>query len=355
MKRSSIIDICRALLFILMMNTHALTIAGVPKNHWLLADCWLPNGWATVAFVVLSGFGVGYIYAARPADAARDRAVRRRALEIILVMFASNVFFAALRQASAGEAGTIATPAWWIGFLTLETPWTISGVLMPTALVLLAFPFLSQWIKRSPWAVLAALLVARLVTDYFIRGAGATTDNTVWLARFFLTEGFGGFPVLPFFLNGCLGIWLGMLRHSSERHWLGAMGLLLVLQLVLYFGNTYFRDDMRTFGLSTLMPFGAMGKFAWMFLMAYAVTLVGGRFLIGMLSLIGKHALGSFVMHRVFLQGLSIVIGATALRTLPVEARYTTLWIGTLFLTWALCMGRRQVVWIDTSLRRVAL
>ena len=355
MKRSAIIDICRALLFILMMNTHALTMAGVPKDHWLLADCWLPNGWATTAFVVLSGFGVGYIFAARPADAARDRAVRRRALEIILVMFGSNIFFAALRQAAGGEAGAIAAPGWWVGFLTLDTPWTISGVLMPTALVLLAFPILFPLIKRAPWAVLAALVIARLLTDYFIRGAGAPVDNSGWLVRFFLTEGFGGFPVLPFFLNGCLGIWLGMLRRRSERHWLGAMGMLLVIQLVLYFGNTYFRDDLRALGLAYLMPFSALGKFAWMFLMAYAVTLVGGRFLTGMLSLIGQHALGSFVMHRVFLQGLAIVITATSLRAMPVEVRYTTLWIGTLFLTWALCVGRRQVTWIDTSLRRVAL
>lgn len=355
MKRSTIIDICRALLFILMMNTHALTIAGVPKNHWLLADCWLPNGWATVAFVVLSGFGVGYIYAARPADAARDRAVYRRALEIMLVMFGSNIFFAALRQASTGDAGAIASFGWWTGFLTLETPWTISGVLMPTALVLLAFPYLFHWIKRSPWAVLAALLAARLIADYFIRGAGAPGSNAGWLARFFLTEGFGGFPVLPFFLNGCIGIWLGMFRHRSERGWLVAMGALLLLQLLLYFGNTYFRESSPVLGLAYLMPFGALGKFAWMFLMAYAVTLVGGRFLTGMLALIGQHALGSFVMHRVFLQGLSIVLAGAAFQAMPVEVRYTTLWIGTLFLTWALCITRHQVAWIDTSLRRFAL
>lgn len=355
MKRSTIIDICRALLFILMMNTHALTIAGVPKNHWLLADCWLPNGWATVAFVVLSGFGVGYIYSARPADAARDRAVRRRALEIILVMFGSNIFFAALRQVAGGDAGAIASFGWWAGFLTLETPWTISGVLMPTALVLLAFPYLYHWIKRSPWAVLAVLVAARLLTDHLVRGAGTTGPDAGWLARFFLTEGFGGFPVLPFFLNGCLGIWLGMLRHRSERTWLVSMGILLALQLVLYFGNTYFRDTLRPLGMGWLTPFGALGKFAWMFLMAYAVTLVGGRFLTGMLSLIGQHALGSFVMHRVFLQGLSILLAGAAFHAMPVEVRYSTLWIGTLFLTWGLCISRRQVVWIDTSLRRFAL
>ena len=354
-KRSTIIDICRALLFILMMNTHALTIAGIPKHHWLLTDFWLPNGWATAAFVVLSGFGVGYIYSARKADAARDQAVRRRAREIILVMFGSNVFFAALRQAAGGAADAITTPGWWIGFLTLDTPWTISGVLMPTALVLLAFPYLFHWIKRSPWTTLAALLAARLAADYLVRAAGAAPADAGWLSRFFLTEGFGGFPVLPFFLNGCIGIWLGMLRYSRERQWLVAMALLLLLQLILYFGNTYFKDILRPLGMAYLMPFDALGKFAWMFLMAYVVTLVGGPFLTRMLSLIGQHALGSFVMHRVFLQGLSIGLAGTAFATASVEVRYTTLWIGTLFLTWALCAGRRQVGWIDTSLRRVAL
>ena len=226
---------------------------------------------------------------------------------------------------------------------------------MPTALVLLAFPYLSRWIKRSPWTALAALLAARLWADYLVRAAGAAPADAVWLSRFLLTEGFGGFPVLPFFLNGCVGIWLGMLRYRKERQWHGAMALLLLLQLVLYFGNTYFSDILRPLGMAFLMPFGALGKFAWVFLMAYAVTLVGGRFLTSMLSLIGQHALGSFVMHRVFLQGLSIVLASTALGAAPLEVRYTTLWIGTLFLTWALCVGRRQVGWIDTSLRRVAL
>ena len=55
MNRIRTIDLCRGLLFIFMMNTHALTIAGVPSSHWLFSDFWLPNGWATLVFVVLSG------------------------------------------------------------------------------------------------------------------------------------------------------------------------------------------------------------------------------------------------------------------------------------------------------------
>ena len=355
MHRSTTIDLCRALLFILMMNTHALTIAGVGDGHWLRADCWLPNGWATMAFVVLSGFGVGYIYAGRPADAARDRAVRGRAAEILLVMFGSNVFFAALRQVKDGGAAAIASLDWWTGFVTLNTPWTISGVLLPTALVLLTFPVLYKCIKQSPWLSLAGLLAARLAVDLVVRELGAAAGSASWPVRLFLIEGLGGFPVLPFLINGCLGIWLGMARHRSEPVWQVSMGLLLLLQLALYFGNTYFRDALRPFGFGYLMAFGALGKFAWMFLMAYVVSLVGGRFLTGMLALIGQYALGSFVMHRVFLQGLAIALGAAGLGELPVELRYTILAIGTLFLTWALCVSRLHLRWIDASLRKVAL
>ena len=62
MNRIRTIDLCRGLLFIFMMNTHALSIAGVPPAHWLFSDFWLPNGWATLVFVVLAGYGVGFLF-----------------------------------------------------------------------------------------------------------------------------------------------------------------------------------------------------------------------------------------------------------------------------------------------------
>ena len=62
MNRIRTIDLCRELLFIFMMSTHALSIAGVPSAHWLFSDFWLPNGWATLVFVVLAGYGVGFLF-----------------------------------------------------------------------------------------------------------------------------------------------------------------------------------------------------------------------------------------------------------------------------------------------------
>lgn len=103
MNRNLQIDLCRGLLFALMANTHALDLAQVAKDHWLRSDIWLPNGWATVVFVVLSGYGAGYIFSVREPDTARNRALRRRGVEILAVMLVSNFVFAALRQIAARD------------------------------------------------------------------------------------------------------------------------------------------------------------------------------------------------------------------------------------------------------------
>lgn len=86
MNRATTIDLCRGLLFVLMTNAHALTIAGVPRFHWLRSDFWLPHGWATVVFVVLSGYGVGFIFSVRHPLKVRNDALRRRSAEIMAVM-----------------------------------------------------------------------------------------------------------------------------------------------------------------------------------------------------------------------------------------------------------------------------
>ena len=107
MKRAANIDLCRGLLFVLMANTHALTIAGVEATHWLFSDLWLPSGWATQVFVVLSGFSVGFLCASRTDHAAVQASLLRRSRQIFWVMVGSNTFFAFLRIAMTGSAGLV--------------------------------------------------------------------------------------------------------------------------------------------------------------------------------------------------------------------------------------------------------
>lgn len=353
MKRSATLDMCRALLFVLMLNTHALTVANVPQDHWLRADFWLPNGWATMVFVVLTGFSVGAIYGARPPLPERDRAIRLRAWEIFLVMVLSNALFCVLRLSAEGNAAVALSPGFWLGFLTLDTQWSISGVLMPTVLVLLCFPLLQRCIASSPWATIAVLLALRLLAGALSRELGPS--HTGWAGRFFLTQGLGGFPVLLFVLNGAMGAWLAIIRRHQPPVWKSILLALLLVQLAIYFTDTYFPSQRTEQWFLFMRSFGALGKFAWMFIVARTFVRIAPAGSTKGLTAIGRNALGSFVLHRICLHGLAAVLAAVASGPVPAGLQYAFLASATLFLIWALCASREQVNWVHVSLRRLAL
>lgn len=338
-KRSKTLDVFRGLLFVLMANTHAMTLSGLDSSHWLFGDFWLPNGWATVVYVILSGYGIGWIFTVRHPPAMYGPLLRHRSAVILVVMLLSNSIFAIGALAQHGDLSQAFTWGWWIGFVTLTTPWSISGVLLPTALVLLCAPALVQLCRTWPWQTLSALLLAQIAVTVAAQALLASGSAEHWAVRFFLTEGLGGFPVLPFVLNGCLGCWLGIYRHHNEPLWLYGIALLLLVQLCV-FASTFAPPALSwSIFRNTLGP---TGKFAWIFLCAGLLARSGYRPLVAPIALIGKFALATFVAHRIFLQLLNTTITGTPLGAMPGELRYVTLWIGTLTLTWALCGGMQR-------------
>jgi hypothetical protein len=335
LKRSKTLDVFRGLLFVLMSNTHALSLVGTSPSHWLLSDMWLPNGWATVVYVVLSGYGIGWIFSVRHAPATYAPRLRHRSGVILAVMLLSNILFTAIKLALDGDISPIFQADWWIGFVTLASPWSISGVLLPTALVLLCAPTMIRLCRTWPWQTLAGLLLAHLAANIAGHVLGTSAYAANWAVRVFLSEGLGGFPVLPFVLSGCMGCWFGIQRHRNETVWLVCIALLLLLQLGVYASSFAPPSDYASIFRSMLGP---VGKFTWLFLCAGMLARSGFKPLVLPLALIGKFALTTFVMHRVFLQALSTSMDGLGLNTLPTELRYATLWIGTLVLTWAMCV-----------------
>ncbi|BDT68596.1 hypothetical protein os1_27810 [Comamonadaceae bacterium OS-1] len=311
-----------------------MSLVGIDRSHWLFSDLWLPNGWATVVYVVLSGYGIGWIFSARHPPERHKALLHHRSAVILAVMLLSNSFFAITKLVQAGDLSPVFSWAWWIGFITLTTPWTISGVLLPTVLVLLCAPALIRCCGNWPLQTLAALLLAQIGVNLAGQFAVASGGAVNWAVRLFLREGLGGFPVLPFVLNGCIGCWLGMYRHQNEPLWLYGIALLLLLQLGVYVSTfappavywSVFRNTA-----------GPAGKFAWLFLCAGLLAHSGYKPLVLPIALIGKFALTTFVMHRIFLQVLHASLNGLQLDALPAELRYATLWIGTLTLTWVLC------------------
>lgn len=351
MNRISTIDMCRGLLFILMANTHALSLAQVDHDHWLRSDLWLPNGWATVAFVILSGYGAGYLLSERRPELMRDRALRRRGIEIFVVMLASNLAFALLRKVAEHDLASVFQFAWWFGFVTLETEWSISGVLLPTALLLLLAPRIMRGIALTPYTALGGLLAAQLTLSMLKTWLPADLSAN-WLARLLLTEGLGGFPVLPFLVNGSLGIWIGMAHRQGPERILPMLATLAAMQLLVY-ASTWWPD---TAGWRIVRDsVGPLGKFACIFLLAIACTQCLPTRLGTAIELIGRFALGSFVMHRVFLQALAIGLTMSGAAQVNPALKYAVLFAGTLGLTWLLCLHRQSGARVDFWFRRFAM
>jgi hypothetical protein len=332
--RARTIDIARGLLFVLMSSTHATSMLKLPSNHWLLSALWLPRGWATVTFAVLSGYGLGFVYAGRQPAAARNRALFRRSGDIVFVMLLSNTIFSLLKLVMAGSTAPAFTLGWWVGFVTLDTEWSISAVLLPTALLPLLAPVLFRGIYASRWGGLALLVALRILVSMLALGLGTSAYGSSWAVRFWLVEGFGGYPVLPYVLNGCLGLWLGMMRLHHKSTWVCAMAVLLLLQIAVYLTSLV---PPLEHGSLLVASAGAVGKFAWIYLCALALATPVLHWWAAPLAHIGKHALNSFVLHRMFVQALGLGMVLLGGEVLASELRYGMLWIGTLALTWMAC------------------
>ena len=346
------IDICRGLLFILMINTHALTITNIPRHHWLWSDFWLPNGWATLVFVVLSGYSVGFLYSQRPLIVKVNANLIHRSQQILSVMITSNLVFAVLRDIGKGKFSTIISLDWFLGFITLETDWTISGVLLPTSLVLLCGPSLIQWSKNAPLRTVIALVSARIGISALTIEINNSTLASEWTARFFLLEGLGGFPVLPFVLNGCIGIWLGVQRVKDIALWWRILAVLMVLQLFFYISTFRFLfPEMQLFTMS----FEAVGKFSWVFILAQLITIYRFGPLSISIETLGKYALCSFIFHRIFIQATYITLTQfNVVLNYPV-IQYTLIFSGAFAGSLLICAIRERSLHIDQIFRRFGL
>lgn len=335
----------------LMTSTHALGLAQVDEAHWLRSDWWLPNGWATVAFVVLSGYGCGYLFSDERNEANRSRSMPRRGIDILLVMLVSNVAFSILRKVAEHDLQALSSAAWWLGFLTLQTEWTISGVLFPTGLLLLIAPTLIRAVKHNPYGSLVGIVVCQLALAVLREHLRGHAIHDAWAVRLLLTEGLGGFPVMPFLANGSMGIWIGLAHRRSANALLPILILLICLQIMIY-ASTWLPDASAWRVLRN--SFGAVAKFGCV----YGLAIWCAKHLRTVsrpLALIGCFALGSFVMHRVFLQGLSLTLHGVAAVHLSPATEYLLLFAGTLALTWLLSKLRAANGRVNLVFRKLAL
>jgi len=327
-ERIAYIDMARGLFLILMASTHAMTLAGIPATS-PLADWGLPRGWATTGLIMLCGFMVA-TFAREMQERARIRhRVLRRAKQVLLVMFASNVLMVVVKRVVTFETDPLFSLDWWVGLLFFRSESSISGVLLPIALFLLVSPLLVALYDGCRSKVYGVTLTAGLLffvaLTWSVQALAADGHGTHDALSAMFGAGAGGFPVIPMVASGALFIATSQLLSTVPmilapfvaRTLMDVSHLLLILMLAIVI--TRWEPSQR-----------------------------GLRFI----PVLGRFSLLTFLAHRVVEQTLALGLRPFHL---PGELVYAVCLGGGVFGSLALILLRRRFAGYDRVLRAVYL
>lgn len=302
--RIGFIDLTRGILFLLMTNTHAKTLATLPKDCFWNSGWWLPSGWATTCFIVLSGFAIGYIFDWRNSTKRINRKLIKRSSEIFLVMFFSNILMLFFSLLLEGRLNEMAAFKWWIGLITFHTPYSISAILIPTFLLLIIAPLLLTIEKKIPLSLLIISFGA-VIWATFQRMELETQKFTSHISNIFFLGRESQFPLLLFLTYGMTGLALGTLYQRVKKIAMILIVTFIIWHLIIIAFNPI--------GDNTFFKFA---KFSTIFFARFCIILLIGFvldhynivFISKYLRMIGMFALFSFIMHRIILQIIDSII-----------------------------------------------
>ncbi|OUS11276.1 hypothetical protein A9Q89_09555 [Gammaproteobacteria bacterium 53_120_T64] len=346
--RVEFFDVTRGLLFLLMASSHALTLAGVSKDSPLWGQFWLPNGWATTSFIMLSGLTIPIVYRWKDRGFSAVKAkVHRRAKEILLVMFCSNVIMLVLKLLVQGRIGDAFGGEWWLGLVTFHTPYSISAILIPTGLLMYVSPYLVKLESKVGWGLFGLTSLGAIFSLWLVKITFSESSNRVFQILF--SEGIGGFPVLPFLGLGMAGMSVGFFivkKHSVNN----ISGILIALMALVVIHNIFVHiTDVDISG------FRAVSRFSILCCIGVLVTNIK---ILGYLkfyfSLIGRFALFSFLFHRVILQVVAVFLAIVPV-IIPNEVKYSILLFSAMALIGCFCLLRQRVACLDVMFKRLYL
>jgi hypothetical protein len=347
-QRVSLIDVTRGLLFLLMTNTHALLLSKVSLDSFWHSAYWLPHGWSTVCFILLSGYTMGFLLPWQGHQAVTRAKLLRSSRDILVVMFVSNVVFLALHHVSDGSQQALLHWRWWWGLLTFETPYSLSAILLPTGVLLLLAPQLFALEEAHPRLFLVLVV---LVTVGVAWGQMQTASHPQPRLLELLLHGERlGVPVLLMLAYGSFGIAVGRCsrRLPTMRVWLAIIsvaGFILLQILHILYPQSAFA---RVLGTSLLPP----TKLAIVMIVSWLLLHMRWQRLAVFFRLIGFYALFAFIVHRLLLQ--TIHIGLNVLEVGDSIYQYGLLLTSTMLLTFCLCWWRqRHAAALRTSAKAV--
>src|ERR1043166_7608336 len=315
-QRVSLIDLTRGLLFLLMTNTHALVLSQVSTDSFWYSAYWLPRVWATVCFILLSGYTMGFVLPWQGREVVTRSKLLRSSRDILVVMFVSNIVFLALQHVANGTQDALLHWHWWLGLLTFETPYSLSAILLPTGVLLLLAPQLFALEEAHPRLFPGLVVLATVGVAW---GQVQTDSRPLPRLLALLLHGERlGVPVLLLLAYGGFGIAAGRFsrRLPTMRVWLAMVGVtgFILLQML---HSLYPRSTVAHVLDTSLLP---PTKLAVMMSLSWLLLHMRWQRLTVFFRLIGCYALFAFIVHRLLLQ--TVHIGLNVLETGDGEYQY---------------------------------
>jgi hypothetical protein len=305
--REDFVDACRGLLIVLMVSTHSMTQLHLYARQLCWGTGCLPHGWASTSFVMLSGFTIARSMSGRAELASPF--LLKRGRQLLVIMFLSNIGFVASKEAIAGNLERLANVRWWLGLVTFDTPYSVSAILIPTAIVVLVSPVaIDITARRGRW-VLNGAITAGLVAALLIRHSDVIATNR--LLDLALGNGVGGFPIAWYVLLGLIGFSIGDFSHSPGIVMEFALAkVLLPCTTAAYVVARWFDTSQS---LSKVLFEVLAPVLQFLILLATALMLdradlLGTARLSSALANIGRFGLMAFLAHRILLQALAMLV-----------------------------------------------
>lgn len=294
MKRLRFIDNTRGLLLCMMILSHSVTLATNKYNIDVLS-IYVPRGWATSSFIMLTGFSVAFLFDWRKFDGKLVSKLIEKAIKLFIVMYVSNAFMKVAKTVLDGGIEELNTLMWWEDLVVFNKGWTISGVLLPTAIFLAISPALFRLFAASKThLIVASTAIICIIISYFSLWSKTLAGNYWW--DIFMIHGAGGFPVAIFLVYGVIGFALGNLTKdfNNEKKYVFLVGVGVVSVLLLFqYADRY--AQLSIFFIESV----------WRFLVLLGVGLVFSLYVpkySNTLFAFGKNSLFIFIFHRIFMQ-----------------------------------------------------
>lgn len=341
--RILLIDLIRGLLILLMGSSHAIALTGLSMGSFWLSKYWLPRGWATEGFIALSGVAAALAFDWNLKPKAAQRALIRRSGQLLIVMFISNVVLLITKYLITDETYHLLDIRWWTGLLTFQTEYSISGVLLPTAVMLLVLPFVNVLTLRF------GLIYGFLVVILFLSAVEVALQRGSLEIRSILLFG-AGFPIIPMVCIGILAFCVGLAANRIDLQIKTvltsaflATGLLFLIR---YVQSPYLRALMVAgTPILRIIVLGAIG-----ILILLVPTSQDWK---GVFGIIGRYSLLCFIGHRVIMHAVFLI--GRQLLLLPPEALYVWSMAVTFSSLIFLCRYRAKSPTFDSACRLMYL